>query len=76
MDLSLDEFYELVDQIKGLNLGSFQELTTQDEEKSGEPLVKYIPDTPQMDPFFLFHKSEIKNILSTAIDTLPKKRSR
>ena len=73
MGISLKEFYELVDQIKGLNLGSFQELSSQDDEKNGEPLVKYVPDAPQMDPFFLFHKTEIKGILSTAVDTLPKK---
>jgi RNA polymerase sigma factor for flagellar operon FliA len=73
MGISLKEFYELVDQIKGLNLGSFQELSSQDDEKNGEPLVKYVPDAPQMDPFFLFHKTEVKGILSTAVDTLPKK---
>ncbi len=73
MEISLEDFYELVDQIKGLNLGSFQELSTQDEEKTGEPLVKYIPDAPQMDPFFVFHKSEVQSMLSGAIDTLPKK---
>jgi RNA polymerase sigma factor FliA len=73
MEISLEEFYELVDQIKGLNLGSFQELSSQDEDKNSEPLVKYVPDAPQMDPFFVFHKSEIQAILSTAIDTLPKK---
>lgn len=73
MEITLEEFYELVDQIKGLNLGSFQELSSQDEDKNSEPLVKYVPDAPQMDPFFVFHKSEIQGILSTAIDTLPKK---
>jgi RNA polymerase sigma factor for flagellar operon FliA len=73
MGITLDEFYELVDQIKGLNLGSFQELSSQDDDKNSEPLVKYVPDSPQMDPFFVFHKSEIQGILSTAIDTLPKK---
>jgi RNA polymerase sigma factor for flagellar operon FliA len=73
MQISLEEFYELVDQIKGLNLGSFQELSGQDEDKNSEPLVKYVPDAPQMDPFFVFHKSEIQGILSTAVDTLPKK---
>ncbi len=73
MEISLEEFYELVDQIKGLNLGSFQELSGKDEEKNSEPLVKYVPDAPQMDPFFVFHKSEIQGIMSTAIDTLPKK---
>jgi RNA polymerase sigma factor for flagellar operon FliA len=73
MEITLEEFYELVDQIKGLNLGSFQELAGQDEDKNSEPLVRYVPDAPQMDPFFVFHKSEIQGILSTAIDTLPKK---
>ena len=73
MEISLEEFYELVDQIKGLNLGSFQELASQEDDKNSEPLVKYIPDAPQMDPFFLFHKSEIQNILSGAVDALPKK---
>jgi len=73
MEITLNEFYELVDQIKGLNLGNFQELSGQDDDKNGEPLVKYVPDAPQLDPFFVFHKSEIQGILSTAIDTLPKK---
>ncbi len=73
MDITLDDFYELVDQIKGLNLGSFQELSSQEDDKNSEPLVKYVPDAPQLDPFFVFHKSEIQGILSTAIDTLPKK---
>jgi len=73
MEITLEEFYELVDQIKGLNLGSFQELASQDDDKNSEPLVKYVPDAPQMDPFFLFRQSEIQGILSTAIDTLANK---
>jgi len=73
MEISLDEFYELVDQLKGLNLGSFQELAGHDDDKSGDPLVTYVPDAPQMDPFFMFHKSEVKGILASAIDLLPKK---
>jgi RNA polymerase sigma factor for flagellar operon FliA len=73
MELSLDEFYELVDQLKGLNLGSFQELAGHDDDKTGDPLVTYVPDAPQMDPFFMFHKSEIKGIMASAIDLLPKK---
>lgn len=73
MGISYEEFYELVDQIKGLNLGSFQELAPQDDDRNSEPLVKYIPDAPQMDPFFLFHKSEIRGLLGGAIDLLPKK---
>src|SRR3989441_7107573 len=41
MNMTLDEFYELVDQIKGLNIGSFQDLASQDDDKNSEPLVKY-----------------------------------
>ncbi len=73
MQITLDEFYELIDQIKGLNIGSFQEVATSDEDNSGKPLVRYVPDAPQKDPFFLFHKSELRSILSVAIDALPKK---
>ncbi len=73
MKISLEEFYELLDQIKGLNLGSFQELSAQDDDKNSEPLVKYVPDAPHLDPFFIFHKAEIKGILGGAIDALPKK---
>jgi RNA polymerase sigma factor for flagellar operon FliA len=71
--ISLEEFYELVDQIKGLNLGSFHEMASQEDDRNSEPLIKYIPDAPQMDPFFVFHKSEIRNMLGGAIDALPKK---
>ena len=73
MEITLDEFYELVDQVKGLTLSSFQDLGPQDDDRNSEPLVKYVPDAPQMDPFFVFHKSEVRNILGGAIDTLPKK---
>jgi RNA polymerase sigma factor for flagellar operon FliA len=73
MGMSLDEFYELVDEIKGLNLGSFHELAAADEESGGDLLVKYAPDAPQLDPFYLFHKSELVGILATAIDALPNK---
>jgi RNA polymerase sigma factor FliA len=73
LGITLEEFYELVDQIKGLNLGSFHEMASQEDDRNSEPLIKYIPDAPQMDPFFVFHKSEIRNMLGGAIDALPKK---
>lgn len=73
MNMTLDDFYELVDQLKGLNLGSYQDLMSQDDDKSSEPLVKYVPDAPQLDPFFICHKSEVRTLLAGAIDTLPKK---
>jgi len=73
MGVALEEFYELVDQIKGLNLGSFQEMSSPDDDRSSEPLVRYVPDSPQADPFFMFQKSELRDLLAIAIDALPKK---
>lgn len=73
MQISLNEFYELVDQVKGLNLGSFQEIGPQDDDRNGEPLIKFIPDGSHVDPFFIYHKSEVRSILGSAIETLPKK---
>ncbi len=73
LGISLEEFFDLVDQIKGLNLGSFHEMASQEDDRNSEPLIKYVPDAPQMDPFFVFHKSEIRAMLSGAIDALPKK---
>ncbi|MCL2877703.1 MAG: FliA/WhiG family RNA polymerase sigma factor [Acidobacteria bacterium] len=73
MEIPLEEFYELVDQLKGLNIGSFHEVVGRDDEKAGDPLVTYVPDAPQLDPFFMFHKSEVKGILASAIEMLPKK---
>jgi RNA polymerase sigma factor FliA len=80
MEISLEEFYEMVDQLKGLNLGSFQgTIIAEDsrvdyDEARTDHLVKYVPDkNPFSDQFFIFHKSEIQGILSTAINTLPKK---
>jgi RNA polymerase sigma factor FliA len=73
MKISLDEYNELVDQIKGLTIGTFENVPNQEDDKNSEPLIKYVPDAPHMDPSFIFEKEEIKKILSTAIDTLPKK---
>jgi len=73
MGISLSELYELVDQIKGLNLGSFNEIASQDEDTGGDLLARCAADSPESDPFLLLHKSELKGVLAGAIDSLPKK---
>jgi len=73
MGMSLSEFYELVDQIKGLSVGSFNDVASQDDESGGDLLVRYTPDAPDSDPFLLLHKSELRGVLATAIDALPNK---
>jgi RNA polymerase sigma factor for flagellar operon FliA len=73
LGITLEEFFELIDQIKGLNLSSFHEMASQEDDRNSEPLIRYVPDAPQMDPFFVFHKSEIRSLIAGAIDALPKK---
>jgi RNA polymerase sigma factor for flagellar operon FliA len=68
MNITLDEFHQMLDRMKGLNLGSFQEIKS---EKSDEMQIRYLPDASQPDSSFLFRKSEIREILARAIDALP-----
>jgi RNA polymerase sigma factor FliA len=68
MNITLDEFHQMLDRMKGINLGSFQEMKS---EKTDEAQIRYIPDASQTDSSFLFRKSEIKEILTKAIEALP-----
>jgi RNA polymerase sigma factor FliA len=73
MGIPLEEFYELVSRIKGLNPSSFQELASQEDDRNVEPPTTHIAVVSQTDPFRLFEKSECQSILARAIDRLPKK---
>jgi RNA polymerase sigma factor FliA len=72
MEISLDKFYELAAKIKNLNMDSFWEPSGQDGDQNSKQLLN-VPDASHLDQFFDFHKSEIKSILRTFIDTLPKR---
>lgn len=73
MEISLAEFHRLLDEIKGLTLGSYQDLTSQEEGKNNEPVVQGVPDARQVDPYSLYHNEEVRFMLSKAIDALPTK---
>jgi RNA polymerase sigma factor FliA len=68
MKITLDEFHQMLDRMKGINIGSFQEMKS---DKIDEVQIRYIPDAAQTDSSFLFRKSEIKEILAKAIEALP-----
>jgi RNA polymerase sigma factor for flagellar operon FliA len=72
MNISLDEFHQMLDQFKGLTIGSFQKTTSPHGNARGETLIRYIPDASRMDKSIIFLKSEVRKQLSKAIDTLPK----
>lgn len=72
MKITLDEFHQMLDRINGINLGSFQNMTSQNGDTDDETLIRYIPDTSNVDSSCVLPKSEIRDVLTRAIEALPK----
>ena len=72
MKISVDEFHQILDRLKGLNFGSFQKMAFQNGDTNNEPLIRYIPDMSKMDSSFVLRKSEIREMLTGSIEALPK----
>lgn len=72
MKITLDEFHQMLDRINGLNLGSFQKMASQNGDTNNEPQIRYIPDASKTDSSFVLRKSEIREMLTSAIEALPK----
>ena len=70
MELSLNEFQQLLGDLKGLEIGSLHMERTED---SGDQELAYIPGSPDEDPLFRCLKGELKQRLADAIDELPER---
>ena len=70
MELSLEEYQQLLGDLKGLEIGS---LHMERSEDSGDEELAYIPGSPEDDPLFRCLKGEMKQCLIDAIDGLPEK---
>jgi RNA polymerase sigma factor for flagellar operon FliA len=70
MGENLDGFYALIDQLHGLTIGSFENLTDGDDSDS---YLNYYPDDGSNDPYAKFQTNELTRMLSSAIDDLPEK---
>jgi RNA polymerase sigma factor for flagellar operon FliA len=70
MSLSLNEYQQLLGDLKGLEIGS---LHMERSEDSGDEELAYIPGSPEEDPLFRCLKGEMKQRLADAIDDLPEK---
>jgi RNA polymerase sigma factor for flagellar operon FliA len=68
MTLSLEEYQQLLGDLKGLEIGT---LHMERNEDSGEEELVYIPGNPEDDPLFRCLKVELKDQLSGAIGNLP-----
>jgi RNA polymerase sigma factor FliA len=71
MHINLAELRALLCDLRGLNLGSIQAM--QDEPGKGEHILKYVPNSPDEDPYFFCLQSELKDYLARAVDELPER---
>lgn len=68
MDLSLDDYQQLLGDLKGLEIGT---LHMERNEDSGEEELAYIPGRPDEDPLFRCLRGELEERLADAITNLP-----
>ncbi len=70
MQLSLEEYQQLLGDLKGLEIGS---LHMERAEDSGDEELAYVPGSPDEDPLFRCLKGEMKQRLVDAIEDLPER---
>ncbi len=70
MELTLNDFQQLLGDLKGLEIGS---LHLERTEESGDQELSYIPGSPEEDPLFRCLRGELKQRLADAIDDLPER---
>jgi RNA polymerase sigma factor for flagellar operon FliA len=68
MGLGLDEYQQLLGDLKGLEIGT---LHMERNEDSGEEELAYVPGRPEEDPLFRCLKGELEERLAEAIQNLP-----
>ena len=68
MALSLEEYQQLLGDLKGLEIGT---LHMERNEDSGEEELAYIPGRPDEDPLFRCLRGELEERLADAIQNLP-----
>jgi len=74
LGIDLDEYQHLLGELRGLTLGSLQEVDA--EEGGGEEVAEYRPEVLERDPFFLCLRSEMKALMAAAIGDLAEKERR
>lgn len=70
MGLSLDEYQQLLGDLKGLEIGT---LHLEHSEDSGEEELAYVPGRPDEDPLFRCLRGELEGRLADAIANLPER---
>jgi RNA polymerase sigma factor for flagellar operon FliA len=68
MELNLEEYQQLLGDLKGLEIGT---LHVEHNESSGEEELAYVPGRPEEDPLFRCLRGELEERLAAAIARLP-----
>ncbi|MGA7257072.1 MAG: FliA/WhiG family RNA polymerase sigma factor [Terracidiphilus sp.] len=68
LDLGLEEYQQLLGDLKGLEIGT---LHAERNEDSGEEELAYVPGRPEEDPLFRCLRGELEERLADAIQNLP-----
>ena len=68
MGLNLEEYQQLLGDLKGLEIGT---LHMERNEDSGDEELAYIPTSPEEDPLFCCLRGELEDRLAEAIQNLP-----
>jgi RNA polymerase sigma factor for flagellar operon FliA len=67
---NIENYHALVDQLHGLTLGSFENLS---DSEDSDNYINYYPDDGTNDPYVKFESNELTSLLAEAIDELPEK---
>ncbi len=70
MGEKIEDFHALIDQLHGLTVGSFENLS---DSEDSENYINYYPDDGSNDPYAKFESRELTTILTDAIEDLPEK---
>src|SRR2546421_3296942 len=70
MGENIEDYHALVDQLHGLTIGSFENLS---DSEDSENYINYYPDDGSNDPYAKFETSELTTLLAEAIEELPEK---
>ncbi len=71
MKISLSEFYELLNELRCLSIGSFTENSSDRESEKEEKEIWYYPFASIQSPFQAFQQEELQRRLAEAIRQLP-----
>jgi RNA polymerase sigma factor FliA len=69
LDLTLEEYHDWLVDIRGVNLGSLEASSSEEE---GRNLLKYISDDEEQWPSRLLERSELERLLADAIEKMPR----